>query len=62
MLIPVIEPILNPLWVLLATGEQPSRLALVGGAIVLTAVTLRAVATVRARRASLSRSLPVHPA
>jgi drug/metabolite transporter (DMT)-like permease len=50
VLIPVIEPILNPVWVLLATGEKPSRLALVGGAIVLTAVTLRAVASVRAKR------------
>lgn len=48
VLIPVIEPILNPVWVLLATGEKPSRLALVGGVIVLTAVTLRAVASVRA--------------
>jgi drug/metabolite transporter (DMT)-like permease len=50
VLIPVIEPILNPVWVLLATGEQPSRFALVGGAIVLIAVTLRAIATIRARR------------
>ena len=62
VLIPVIEPILNPLWVLLATGEKPSRLALVGGLIVLTAVTLRAVATVRARRAAAPATLPVHPA
>jgi drug/metabolite transporter (DMT)-like permease len=51
VLIPVIEPILNPVWVLVATGEKPSRLALVGGVIVLTAVTFRAIATVRARRA-----------
>lgn len=51
VLIPVIEPILNPVWVLFATGERPSRLALVGGVIVLTAVTLRAVASVRAVRA-----------
>ena len=62
MLIPVIEPILNPVWVLLATGEQPSRLALVGGVIVLTAVTLRAIATVRARRAAAPAPRPVHPA
>ena len=48
VLIPVIEPILNPVWVLLATNEKPSRLALVGGVIVLTAVTLRALASVRA--------------
>lgn len=49
VLIPVIEPLLNPVWVLFATGEKPSRLALLGGAIVLTAVTLRAVASVRAK-------------
>ena len=62
VLIPVIEPILNPLWVLLATGEKPARLALVGGVIVLTAVTLRAVATVRARRAARPGARPLHPA
>lgn len=54
VLIPVIEPILNPVWVLLATGEKPSGLALAGGLIVLTAVTLRAVASVRAGRSKLS--------
>jgi drug/metabolite transporter (DMT)-like permease len=52
VLIPVIEPILNPIWVLLALGEKPSPLALVGGVIVLVAVTLRAVASVRAGRAA----------
>lgn len=50
VLIPVMEPILNPLWVLLAMHEKPSPLALVGGAIVLGAVTIRAAASVRARR------------
>ena len=47
VLIPVIEPILNPLWVMLALHEQPSPLALLGGAIVLGAVTLRATASIR---------------
>ena len=51
VLIPVIEPILNPVWVLIAMGEKPTRLALLGGAVVLVAITLRAVASVRARRA-----------
>jgi drug/metabolite transporter (DMT)-like permease len=51
-LIPVIEPVLNPVWVLIATSEKPAPLALVGGGIVLTAVTLRAVASVRAGRAT----------
>jgi drug/metabolite transporter (DMT)-like permease len=50
VLIPVIEPILNPIWVLLALHEKPTPYAMAGGAIVLTAVTLRAVASVRARR------------
>jgi drug/metabolite transporter (DMT)-like permease len=58
VLIPVIEPILNPLWVLLATGEKPSRLALVGGVVVLTAITLRAVASVRAGRVAPPASAP----
>jgi drug/metabolite transporter (DMT)-like permease len=51
VLIPVIEPILNPLWVLLFVHEKPSRWAVLGGAIVVGAVTLRAVISVRARRA-----------
>ncbi|MBL9186049.1 MAG: DMT family transporter [Opitutaceae bacterium] len=50
MLIPVIEPILNPIWVFLAFGEVPSRWALIGGAIVLGAVTLRAAVSLRAAR------------
>jgi drug/metabolite transporter (DMT)-like permease len=52
VLIPVIEPLLNPLWVLLAMGERPSPKALLGGAIVLFAITLRGLARVRARRAT----------
>jgi drug/metabolite transporter (DMT)-like permease len=47
VLIPVIEPILNPVWVLLLMGERPSGLAMAGGAIVLAAVTLRAVQSIR---------------
>jgi drug/metabolite transporter (DMT)-like permease len=50
VLIPVIEPILNPLWVLLFLHEKPTRSAILGGAVVLSAVTLRAAMSVRARR------------
>jgi drug/metabolite transporter (DMT)-like permease len=46
VLIPVIEPVLNPLWVLLLVGEVPSGWALLGGAIVLGAVTTRGLALV----------------
>jgi drug/metabolite transporter (DMT)-like permease len=49
VLIPVIEPILNPIWVLLVLREKPSGFAVIGGVIVLGAVTFRAVFSVRAR-------------
>ena len=51
VLIPVIEPILNPIWVMLVIGEKPSPLALLGGVIVVGAVTWRAVYSLRARHA-----------
>jgi drug/metabolite transporter (DMT)-like permease len=51
VLIPVIEPILNPVWVLIFMREKPTGGALAGGVIVLGAVTWRALASVRARRA-----------
>jgi drug/metabolite transporter (DMT)-like permease len=41
ILIPMIEPILNPLWVALKRGEIPGPWSLLGGAIVLGAVLLR---------------------
>jgi|UniRef100_A0A7V3YFA2 drug/metabolite transporter (DMT)-like permease len=40
-LIPMIEPVLNPLWVFLAFGESPGRFALLGGGVILFAVFLR---------------------
>ena len=50
VLIPVIEPILNPVWVLLAPPhERPGPYSLVGGVIVLSAVTARTVHSLRTR-------------
>jgi drug/metabolite transporter (DMT)-like permease len=43
ILIPGIEPILNPIWVFLILGEAPGKWALVGGFIVLISVTIRCV-------------------
>lgn len=43
ILIPMIEPVLNPVWVFLLLGETPGPLALLGGAIILGAVMFRAV-------------------
>ena len=52
VIIPVFEPILNPLWVFLARGERPGPWALLGGVIVLGAVTWRALGALRAVRES----------
>jgi drug/metabolite transporter (DMT)-like permease len=43
-LISMLEPTLNPVWVYLGTGERPGQWAVLGGAIVLAAVSLRALA------------------
>jgi drug/metabolite transporter (DMT)-like permease len=50
VLIPVIEPILNPVWVMLLLGERPGTLSLCGGVLVLGAVTWRAVGSIRSGR------------
>ena len=42
ILIPMIEPVLNPVWVFLMMGEQPSAWAMVGGTLILGAVLFRA--------------------
>ena len=51
ILIMMLEPIFNPVWVALGYGELPGPWALAGGALVIGAVMLRAVApALRARR------------
>ena len=49
VLIPLAEPILNPLWVMLLVGERPGNWALVGASLVLGAVLLRGILMVRGR-------------
>jgi drug/metabolite transporter (DMT)-like permease len=46
-LILMLEPVLNPLWVFLVIGESPTPLALIGGAVVLGAIAVRAIAGAR---------------
>ncbi len=41
VLLPILEPILNPIWVALARGEWPGPWSLVGGVLVLGAVVTR---------------------
>ncbi len=46
-LIAVIEPVFNPLWVFFAIGEAPGTSALIGGAIIVLAVTIASIITSR---------------
>ena len=39
-LLSAVEPLLNPVWVLIFDGERPGTLALIGGLIVIVSVTL----------------------
>lgn len=41
ILIPVLEPLLNPVWVFLFTGETPGIYAFIGGAIVIIVIITR---------------------
>ena len=53
-LIPMQEPLLNPVWVMLFYGERPSLLSLLGGAFVIAAVTGRGIYL--ARKKGLSKA------
>jgi len=49
ILVMTLEPVLNPVWVALGVGELPSLWACAGGAVVVGAVGLRAVAQARVK-------------
>lgn len=46
-LLGMIEPLLNPVWVLVVIGERPGFFALIGGIIVLGAVALWSIGSIR---------------
>ncbi len=41
-IISMFEPVLNPFWVFIGYGEVPSTSAIIGGVIIITAITVRA--------------------
>lgn len=43
VIIPVLEPLLNPVWVFLFTGESPGTYAFLGGSIVIIAIITRGI-------------------
>lgn len=64
VLFSTLEPILNPIWVLLLIGERPGPWALAGGALVVTAITARGLfqAARSGRRRWLQRRAESPPA
>ena len=46
-LLPVIEPVLNPVWVAIFASERPSVVTIIGGALIVGAVTLRSLTRAR---------------
>jgi drug/metabolite transporter (DMT)-like permease len=53
-LIPLLEPVLNPLWVMLALGERPGPWAIFGALLVLGAVLGRGLMMIKGRRTAPS--------
>ena len=53
VLILVLEPILNPIWVYFFLGETPGLWALVGGTIVVAAITLRSILSIISTQAKI---------
>lgn len=53
VLIPVLEPILNPVWTFLVLGEKPNFWAIIGGTIVILAVTLNQIYKIKNIKYSL---------
>ena len=56
MIIAILEPVLNPLWVLLIIGERPSRAALTGGTIIVLAIVTSSI--IRKQRENQARKGP----
>jgi len=50
ILIPVLEPILNPVWVILIVGEIPTYWSIVGGIVVISSVTFRSLFVIMKRK------------
>ncbi len=55
-----VEPVLNPVWVFLILGEQPSKWALLGGSIIIVAVVCHMILDARGKRKA--NSLPLEAA
>jgi drug/metabolite transporter (DMT)-like permease len=59
VLIQSLEPVLNPIWVFLVIGEKPGPWSMTGAAVVLVAVTVRALIVAQGERAPRPQPEPV---
>ena len=55
VLIPIIYPVMNPVWVFLFLDERPGALTIVGAAVILVSVTIRVVSGLTPSSASRTR-------
>ena len=55
VLIPIIDPVMNPVWVFLFLDERPGALTIVGAAVILVSVTIRVVSGLTLSSASRTR-------
>jgi DME family drug/metabolite transporter len=55
-----IEPVLNPVWVFIVLGEQPSRWALLGGTIIVLAVITHMVVDARVKKRASFHATKLH--
>ena len=55
VLIPIIDPVMNPEWVFLFLDERPGALTIVGAAVILVSVTIRVVSGLTPSSASRTR-------
>jgi DME family drug/metabolite transporter len=60
-LIAMVEPVLNPVWVFIGYGEQPSPGAITGGLLILVAIATRSILIERRRRQALAEGRPLPP-
>lgn len=56
VLVAVIEPLFNPVWVFLATGERPGPNSLAGGAVIVAAVVVSSIVSTRRDRIEAERA------
>lgn len=52
-----IEPLLNPVWVFIFVGEQPSNWALLGGAVIIATVVVHTLNQYRVKRSTAAETL-----